>query len=232
MDPEQLGRTLDLLVGQINNISQQLRESQADFAEFRRTTTDRSNPGTKCFRCQGYGHIASQCSSPYKVSIIEEITEDDFEPEVDQVHQIEDEGDFFEEDDDTAVLHCLQKLDTSPICVVRCALSHPTPTDDWRRTAIFHTYTKIKDKNCKVIVDSGSCINAVSSSMVSKLGLSPVPHPIPYKPRGKDDTKPSPPKSKAGLNLVTAKVLDSEVAHGAPLFALVGREHFSVCTLT
>ncbi|KAL0904806.1 hypothetical protein M5K25_026959 [Dendrobium thyrsiflorum] len=42
MDPEQLGRTLDLLVGQINNISQQLRESQADFAEFRRTTTDRS----------------------------------------------------------------------------------------------------------------------------------------------------------------------------------------------
>ncbi|KAL0917606.1 hypothetical protein M5K25_012680 [Dendrobium thyrsiflorum] len=41
MDPEQLGRTLDLLVGQINNISQQLRESQADFAEFRRTTTDR-----------------------------------------------------------------------------------------------------------------------------------------------------------------------------------------------
>ncbi|PKU79804.1 RNA-directed DNA polymerase [Dendrobium catenatum] len=164
----------------------------------------------------------------------------------------------------------------------------------------FHTYTKIKDKNCKVIVDSGSCINAVSSSMVSKLGLAPVPHPSPYKvawvnsvalevkerslvpisfasykenvwcdilimdvgqillgrpwifdndvhiygrsntcvfehagkkikllpsqPRGKDDTKPSPINPKKGLNLVTAKVLDSEVALDAPLYALVGRE--------
>ncbi|KAH0469090.1 hypothetical protein IEQ34_002322 [Dendrobium chrysotoxum] len=41
MDPEQLGRTLDLLVGQMNTISQQLKENQADLAEFRRTTTDR-----------------------------------------------------------------------------------------------------------------------------------------------------------------------------------------------
>ncbi|KAL0927856.1 hypothetical protein M5K25_002071 [Dendrobium thyrsiflorum] len=38
--PGTIRKTLDLLVGQINNISQQLRESQADFAEFRRTTTD------------------------------------------------------------------------------------------------------------------------------------------------------------------------------------------------
>ncbi|KAI0519616.1 hypothetical protein KFK09_007067 [Dendrobium nobile] len=65
--------------------------------------------------------------------------------------------------------------------MVRCALSHPTPTDDWYRTSIFHTYTKIKDKNCKVIVDSGSCINVFSSSMVSQFGLSAVPHPNPYK---------------------------------------------------
>ncbi|KAL0924627.1 hypothetical protein M5K25_005473 [Dendrobium thyrsiflorum] len=41
MDPEQLGRTLDLLVGQMNNISQQLKENQVDLVELRRTTTDR-----------------------------------------------------------------------------------------------------------------------------------------------------------------------------------------------
>ncbi|PKU63898.1 hypothetical protein MA16_Dca009882 [Dendrobium catenatum] len=124
-----------------------------------------SSPRTKCFRCQGYEHIASQCSSPYKVSIVEEVTEDDLEPEVNQIHQVKEEDKYFEEDDDTTVLNCLQKQDTSPICMVRCALSHSTPTDDWRRTTIFHTYTKIKDKNCKVIVDSGSCINVVSSTI-------------------------------------------------------------------
>ncbi|PKU61994.1 hypothetical protein MA16_Dca029171 [Dendrobium catenatum] len=41
MDPEQLGRTLDLLVGQMNTISQQLEENQADLAELRRNTTER-----------------------------------------------------------------------------------------------------------------------------------------------------------------------------------------------
>ncbi|PKU87359.1 hypothetical protein MA16_Dca008455 [Dendrobium catenatum] len=41
MDPEQLGRTLDLLVGQMNTISQQLKENQSDLAELRRNTTER-----------------------------------------------------------------------------------------------------------------------------------------------------------------------------------------------
>ncbi|PKU68593.1 hypothetical protein MA16_Dca021317 [Dendrobium catenatum] len=92
--------------------------------------TPRSNPGTKCFRCQRYGHIASQCSNPYKVTIIEEITEAEFEPEVDQIHQVDNDGEFFEEDDNTVVIKCIQKIDTSPTYVVRCALSQPVTTDD------------------------------------------------------------------------------------------------------
>ena len=69
----------------------------------------------------------------------------------------------------------------SRVNVVRCALAEQRGTDDWRRSAIFQTYTKCGDKTCKVIIDSGSCINAVSSSVVSCLGLKLTPHPNPYK---------------------------------------------------
>ena len=65
--------------------------------------------------------------------------------------------------------------------IVRCTLAQPEDTNDWRRTTIFHTWTKIGDKNCKIIVDSESCVNVVSSSLVSKIGLKMVPHPSPYK---------------------------------------------------
>ncbi|KAL0927386.1 hypothetical protein M5K25_001551 [Dendrobium thyrsiflorum] len=41
MDPEQLSKTLDLLVGQMGVISQQLKENQSDLAELRRQTTER-----------------------------------------------------------------------------------------------------------------------------------------------------------------------------------------------
>ncbi|GFZ18311.1 SEC12P-like 2 protein [Actinidia rufa] len=61
--------------------------------------------------------------------------------------------------------------------VVRCALTQAKEDNDWRRNAIFYTYIKCGEKDCKVIIDSGSCINAVSSSTVSRLGLKPVSHP-------------------------------------------------------
>ncbi|KAI0505091.1 hypothetical protein KFK09_016048 [Dendrobium nobile] len=60
---------------------------------------------------------------------------------------VDNDVEFFEVDDDTAVNQYIQKIDTSPTCM-------------WQLHA---------------------CINAVSSSMVSKLGLSAAPHPNPYK---------------------------------------------------
>ena len=65
--------------------------------------------------------------------------------------------------------------------MVRCALVKQRDIDDWQRSAIFQTYTKCGDKTCKVIIDSGSCINAVSSNVVSRLGLKLIPHPNLYK---------------------------------------------------
>ena len=67
------------------------------------------------------------------------------------------------------------------VAVVWCTLAQPKDTVDWRRTSIFHTWIKTGWKNCKIIVDSGSCIYMLSSSLISKIGLKTVPHPSPYK---------------------------------------------------
>jgi len=45
----------------------------------------------------------------------------------------------------------------------------------------FFTFTKIGERSCKVIVDSGSYINVVSSMIINKVGLQVEPHPHPYK---------------------------------------------------
>ena len=65
--------------------------------------------------------------------------------------------------------------------VVRCAIAHPVPTDDWRRTAILTTNILINDKPCKILIDSGSCVNAISRNTINRTGLKPVQHPKPYK---------------------------------------------------
>ena len=60
-------------------------------------------------------------------------------------------------------------------------LAQPEPLNDWRRTVIFQTCTKIENKSCKVIVDSGSCINIIASKLITTLGMRLIKHPNPYK---------------------------------------------------
>jgi hypothetical protein len=50
-----------------------------------------------------------------------------------------------------------------------------------QRNSLFRTACKTKDRVCKVIVDSGSTDNLVSTEMVEKMELETVAHPSPYK---------------------------------------------------
>jgi hypothetical protein len=50
-----------------------------------------------------------------------------------------------------------------------------------QRNSIFRTTYKTKDRVCKVIVDSGSIYNLVSTEMVEKLELETIEHPSPYR---------------------------------------------------
>jgi hypothetical protein len=50
-----------------------------------------------------------------------------------------------------------------------------------QRNSLFRTACKTKDRVCKVIVDSGSTDNLISTEMVEKLELETTDHPSPYK---------------------------------------------------
>jgi hypothetical protein len=49
-----------------------------------------------------------------------------------------------------------------------------------QRNKLFRTACKTKDRVCKVIVDSGSTDNLVSTEMVEKLEPETIDHPSPY----------------------------------------------------
>ena len=54
-----------------------------------------------------------------------------------------------------------------------------TKKELWQRDALFHMKCTSHGNVCYVIVDSGSCTNAVSEETVSKLGLKTEAHPKP-----------------------------------------------------
>ena len=50
-----------------------------------------------------------------------------------------------------------------------------------QRKILFRTSCKSQGKCCKMVMDSGSTDNLVSTEMVEKLGLKRMKHPTPYK---------------------------------------------------
>ncbi|GFS36117.1 hypothetical protein Acr_00g0044170 [Actinidia rufa] len=130
------------------------------------------SPGMKstlqCYKCQGFGHKAANCgnrtlffNSQGQNYEGDDIEEQLYEPDLENLPESDEDCEGGE----------------VTLGVVRCALTQAKEDNDWRRNAIFYTYIKCGEKDCKVNIDSGSCINAVSSSTVSRLGLKLVPHP-------------------------------------------------------
>jgi hypothetical protein len=130
------------------------------------------NRDIKCFRCQGRGHIASQCPNK-QVMVLQtnsEIVTDDEDSDTDDMPPLED---VFEEE------YLAPKALT---LVARRALNlQAKRVDEVQRENIFHTRCYVKDKVCSVIIDGGSCTNVASTIMVEKLGFPMVKHPRPYK---------------------------------------------------
>ena len=128
------------------------------------------NRDIMCFKCQGRGHIASQCPNK-RVMVMRDNgeIETDNESDCDSMPSLEDA-----DDEEYAV--------QGELMVARRALSVQAKEDDeMQRDNIFHTRCHVQNKVCSVIIDGGSCTNVASTTMVEKLGMPTCKHPRPYK---------------------------------------------------
>ena len=130
------------------------------------------NRDIKCFKCQGRGHIASECPNKRLMVINaqgEIETEDEQEEEDDEMPPLEDayEGQFAVEGESL---------------VARRALSAQFKEEENnQRENLFHTRCFVNNKVCSVIIDGGSCTNVASTELVEKLALHTLKHPRPYR---------------------------------------------------
>jgi len=134
------------------------------------------NPQEKrrCYKCQGLGHIASECPNR-RVVTLREIQELE-KAELEEKEESEKEVHLMECEEE-----CVEEADERELLVLRQTLSGlKGPNSDEQRENIFHTQCTIKGRVCSLIVDGGGCINVASTTLVDKLKLKTKPHPHPH----------------------------------------------------
>ena len=126
----------------------------------------------RCFKCQGLGHIASDCPNRKVITLAEWTNvKEVFEEE----HEEEEEPESEEAQEEVE-----EEADDGEMLVLRRVLNGQKNTKDEQWDNIFHTRCTVQGKVCSLIVDGGSCANVVSLTMIEKLGLQASAHPHPY----------------------------------------------------
>ena len=155
--------------------SNHLENPSTGFKPSSSQVVDPKSKGIKCFKCQQLGHMAYNC--PMKNFHIGLESEEESEPP-----KQEDKGnsfdygvyDPFDLDD--------EELDGQLVFVARRIFAVPkVEEEDWRRNSIFQMLVRCGNQAQKLIIDSGSCMNVVSTSSIECLKLPVEPHPQPYK---------------------------------------------------
>ena len=86
----------------------------------------------KCYKCQGYGHLAACCYSLIKITIIDgtptEITELDSEEYTYHSEGVETDDELSSDD---IGLNCIRPTLSPHLSVVKCVPSQPAKKDDW-----------------------------------------------------------------------------------------------------
>eukprot|EP00253_Pinus_taeda_P027660 PITA_27660 len=120
--------------------------------------------GYQCYRCHKWGHRSFEC------------------PETDSTGQ---RGTYVAQPEEAATppQEAENAPETGEALVLHKVLLKPVneSIEQTQRKALFRTVCKSQGKCCKMIIDSGSTDNLVSTEMVEKLGLKCLKHPNPYR---------------------------------------------------
>ncbi|KAF5470845.1 hypothetical protein F2P56_011333, partial [Juglans regia] len=135
-------------------------------------TSSSKTSDIKCFKCQGRGHIASQCVNK-RVMVInaqgERESENEEEVDNDDMPSMEDADDE-------------QNVVVGDLLVARRVLNVQVKEEESnQRENLFHTRCFVNNKACSVIINGGSCTNVASTYLVEKLALTTLKHPQPYR---------------------------------------------------
>ncbi|XP_074305713.1 uncharacterized protein LOC141640935 [Silene latifolia] len=132
----------------------------------------------RCFKCQGYGHIANECLQKRALTIQELV---DLVPNF-LLPEPEFKSDLQEEESGDEVIHIVEPYsDGEKEVLVLRSLGEAAHVEEEQRERLFHSRCKVNNQICTLIVDSGSCTNVVSRDLVDNLKLPTKNHPKPYK---------------------------------------------------
>ena len=202
----------------------------------------------QCFRCQGRGHVASECPNRRTIVALRDgyRTEDEEE----SVEKSEKEGDKSEEEgdasgdeeerlDERVNFACFLekgrplldsdeelKVNTNLSCVVRRIMGALAKEELDQRENLFHARCKIQDKVCSLIIDSGSCTNVVSSSLVERMQIPTRKHSNPYKLQWLNESGEMKVLKQASIRFSVGKYNEELVCDVVPMLAchiLLGR---------
>ena len=161
------------------------------------TPQNTANSCIACYKCQDWGHFASQCPSQRQATrparaLLVQIHDDDHIPPPDAVETI---TEVYEADPELAAGFegtpgFMGRIIKEVVPLTKeertIALALPTETtlynpaaatsvsqglEDTVRSSIFSTYTRIANSIIKILVDSGSVVNAVAAASVPALSL-------------------------------------------------------------
>ncbi|XP_059289340.1 uncharacterized protein LOC132042847 [Lycium ferocissimum] len=130
--------------------------------------------------CQGRGHIASECPNRRTITIVRDGYRTDDEHEGGDGCEEEGERSECEGDSDEEVEIRYEEALNHAI-VARRAMGALAREESDQRENLFHARCKIVDKVCSLIIDGGSCTNAVSQFLVESMKFPTRKHTNPYK---------------------------------------------------